>query len=88
MPRHHWTKEDIRIVFATCKTHVDKEDRLQILKIYFPDCSIGALNFQIMRYQKRNDNTLRWIPEQGIFEGYGANGRLHDEVWNERNWKN
>ena len=88
MPRHHWTKEDIRIVFATCKTHADKEDRLQILKIYFPDCSIGALNFQIMRYQKRNDDTLRWIPEQGIFEGYGANGRLHDEVWNECNWKN
>jgi hypothetical protein len=88
MPRHNWTKEDIRIVFTTCKTYADKENRLQILKIYFPDCSIGALNFQIMRYQKRNDDTLRWIPEQGIFEGYGANGRLHDEVWNERNWKN
>ena len=26
-------------------------------------------------------------PEQNIFEGYGANGKLHDEVWNERNWK-
>lgn len=41
-----------------------------------------------MRYQKRNNGTLRWIPEKGIFEGYGSNGRLHDEVWNERNWKN
>jgi hypothetical protein len=42
-----------------------------------------------MRYQKRHDDTLRWeIPEQGIIKGYGANGRLHDEVWNERNWKN
>ncbi len=88
MTRHHWTKEDIRIVFATCKTHTNKDDRLQILRIYFPDCSAGALNFQIMRYQKRNDDKLRWIPELGIFEGYGSNGRLHDEVWNERNWRN
>ena len=46
------------------------------------------VKFQIMRYQKRSDGTLRWIPEQGIFEGYGSNGRLHDVVWNERNWKN
>ena len=25
--------------------------------------------------------------EQGIFEGYGANGTLHDEVWNECDWR-
>ena len=87
MPRHQWTKDDIRIIFATCKANTNKEDRLHILQIYFPNCSIGSLKFQIMRYQKRNDNTLRWIPEEGIFEGYGANGRLHDEVWNERDWK-
>jgi len=49
MTRHHWSKEDIRIVFATCKTHTDKDDRLQILRIYFPDCSVGALNFQIIK---------------------------------------
>jgi hypothetical protein len=87
MTRHQWTKEDIRIVFATCRANTNKKDRLRILQSDFPDCSIGALNFQIMRYQKRNDNTLRWIPEQNIFEGFGSNGRLHDEVWNERNWQ-
>ena len=86
--RHQWTKNDIRKVFKTCQDNVGKKDRLQILQLDFPDCSIGALKFQIIRYQKRNDDTLRWIPEQGIFEGYGANGRLHNEVWNERNWKN
>ncbi len=87
MSKHKWTKDDIRIVFATCKANTNNKDRLHILKSYFPDCSIGALNFQIMRYQKRNDNTLQWIPEQNIFEGFGSNGRLHDEVWNERDWK-
>jgi hypothetical protein len=88
MPKHQWSKDDIRVVFATCKANADTKDRVRILQSYFQDCSIGALKFQIMRYQKRNDDTLKWIPEQGIFEGYGANGRLHDEVWNERNWKN
>jgi len=88
MPRHRWTKDDIRVVFETCKENIDKKDRLRILQSCFPICSVGALKFQIIRYQKRNDDTLRWIPEQGIFEGYGSNGRLHDEVWNERNWKN
>ena len=88
MPRHKWTKDDIRLVFATCKANAGNKDRVQILQSYFPDCTVGAIQFQIIRYQKRNDDTLRWIPEQGIFEGYGANGRLHAEVWNERNWKN
>lgn len=87
MPRHRWTKDDIRFVFTTCKANTNKKERLQILQSCFPDCSIGALKFQIIRYQKRNDNKLKWIPEQGIFEGYGSNGRLHDEVWNERNWR-
>ena len=87
MARHQWTKYDIRLVFSTCKANTNKQDRLLLLKSLFPDCTIGALNFQIMRYQKRNDNTLRWIPELNIFEGYGANGRLHDEVWNERDWR-
>ena len=87
MQRHNWTKDDIRKVFATCKATSNKKERICILQSYFPDCSIGSLKFQIMRYQKRNDDTLRWIPELGIFEGYGANGRLHDEVWNERNWR-
>jgi hypothetical protein len=87
MSRHQWTKNDIRLVFATCKANTNKKERLRILQSLFIDCSIGALNFQIMRYQKRNDNTLRWIPDQNIFEGYGSNGRLHDEVWNERDWK-
>ena len=87
MSRHQWTKDDIRVVFATCKANSSKEDRIKILKSYFSDCSLGAIKFQIMRYQKRNDNTLQWIPEQGIFEGYGANGRLHDEVWGERDWR-
>jgi len=34
-----------------------------------------------MRYQKRNDGTLRWIPEQGIFEGNGMNviGKIKNE---------
>ena len=85
--RHQWTKDDIRKVFATCKANTNKKDRLRILQSYFPDCSTGALTYQIIRYQKRNDNTLRWIPELGIFEGYGANGRLHDEVWGECDWK-
>ena len=88
MSRHQWTKDDIRKVFKTCQDNVDKEDRLKILQLYFPDCSVGSLKFQIMRYQKRNDDTLLWIPEQGIFEGYGSNGRLHDEVWDECNWSN
>lgn len=78
MTRHQWTKNDIRFVFTTCKENSKKEERLRILNAQFPDCSIGALNFQIIRYQKRNDNTLRWIPQLGIFEGYGSNGRLHD----------
>jgi len=88
MPRHQWTKDDIRKVFKTCQDNTNKKDRLRILQLDFPDCSVGALQFQIIRYQKRNDDTLKWIPEQGIFEGYGANGRLHNEVWKERNWKN
>ena len=88
MQRHQWTKDDIRGVFDICQTNADKKDRVRLLQLRFPDCSIGALKFQILRFQKRNDDTLRWIPEQGIFEGYGANGRLHDEVWNERNWTN
>ena len=88
MQRHQWTKDDIRLVFATCKANNSKKDRLRILQSYFQDCSIGALNFQILRYQKRNDNVLRWQPEQGIYEGFGANGKLHDEVWNERDWTN
>jgi hypothetical protein len=88
MPRHQWTKDDIRKVFKTCKEHADTKDRVRILQSDFPDCSVGALKFQIIRYQKRNDDTLSWIPEQGVFDGYGANGRLHDEVWNEYNWRN
>jgi hypothetical protein len=87
MSRHKWTKEDIRTVFNTCQTNTNTRDRLCVLQASFPNCSIGALKFQIIRYQKRNDNTLRWIPEQNVFEGYGANGKLHDEVWNERDWK-
>ncbi len=85
--RHKWTKDDIRIIFATCKANTNKQERLHILQTLFPNCSIGALKFQIICYQKRNDNTLKWIPEQNIFEGYGANGKLHYEVWNERDWK-
>ena len=87
MPRHTWTKSDIRVVFASCKANVNKQDRVRILQSLFPDCTVGSLKFQIIRYQKRNDNTLRWIPEQGIFEGFGANGRLHTEVWAERDWR-
>ena len=87
MTRHKWTKDDIRLVFTTCKANTNTHHRLCVLQSLFPNCSIGALKFQIIRYQKRNDNTLRWVPEQNIFEGYGANGRLHDEVWNERDWK-
>ena len=87
MTRHKWTKEDIRLVFTKCQTTANTHHRLCLLQPLFPDCSIGALKFQIIRYQKRNDNTLKWIPEQNVFEGYGANGRLHDEVWNERDWK-
>jgi hypothetical protein len=84
---HRWTKDDIRIVFATCKANRDKKERLRILQSYFPDCSVGSLYFQVIRYQKRNDNTLRWNLEKGITEGFGSNGRLHDEVWNERDWR-
>lgn len=87
MPRHYWTKEDIRIVFATCRANADKTERLRILRAYFPDCSDGAIGFQIIRYQKRNDNRLRWNPTERVFEGFGSNGKLHDEVWNERDWK-
>jgi hypothetical protein len=87
MARHQWTKEDIRFVYKTCSENPNKEDRLRILLQQFPNCSRGSLGFQIIRYQKRNDNKMRWNPEQNIFEGFGANGRLHDEVWNERNWK-
>lgn len=88
MTRHQWTKDDIRFVFATCKENTDRKERLRIIQSLFPECSRGAISFQIMRYQKRNDNKLRWIPEQNIFEGYGANGKLHDEVWNEQDWRN
>ena len=45
MPRHQWTKNDIRKVFKTCQDNVGKKDRLQILQLDFPDCSIGALKF-------------------------------------------
>ena len=62
MARHRWTKDDIRVVFATCKANTNKKDRVRILQSYFPDCSIGALKFQILRFQKRNDDTLKWIP--------------------------
>lgn len=88
MPRQtFWTKENIRLVFATCKANTNKMDRLRILHTYFPGRTEGSLKYQILRYQKRNDNMLRWIPEEGIFEGYAANGRLHDEVWNEQDWR-
>ena len=86
MPRHQWTKTDIRFVFTTCRENPNKIDRLRILQTYFQNCSKAALEFQIIRYQKRNDNTMRWIPEQNIFEGFGSNGRLHDEIWNECDW--
>lgn len=87
MPRHTWTKDDIRLVFATCKANPNKKVRVCILQSYFPDCTKGALEYQIMRYQKRNDNMLEWIPQLKIFKGYASNGRLHDEVWSERDWK-
>jgi hypothetical protein len=87
MTRHQWTKEDIREVFGTCQDNPNRRDRLRILKSKFPDCTVGSLGYAIIRYQKRNDNTLRWIPEQGIYEGYGANGKLQEEVWNERDWR-
>ena len=85
--KHKWSKTDIRLVFETCKSNGNKQSRLEILKTLFPDCSNGSLHFQIIRYQKRNDNTLRWIPQQNILEGYGSNGRLHDEVWSECDWR-
>ena len=87
MPRHLWSKVHIRVVFAVCQANTAKKDRMRLLHVCFPDCSVGSLQYQIIRYQKRNDGTLRWIPEQGIFEGYGANGRLHNEVWTECDWK-
>jgi hypothetical protein len=87
MSRHTWTKEDIRSLFKTCQENVGKRDRLIKLQIDFPDCTQGSLKYAIDRYQKRNDNRLRWDPVNGIFEGYGSNGKLHDEVWNEKNWK-
>jgi len=85
--RHAWSKEDIRIVFATCRANTDKKERLRILHLYFPDCSKGSLSFQIIRFQKRNDGTRRWDPSNNEFEGFGSNGKLHDEVWNERDWR-
>ena len=30
MPKHQWTKDYIRIIFATCKVNTNKEDRLRI----------------------------------------------------------
>lgn len=66
MQRHQWTKDDIRVVFATCKATTVKKDRIRILQSYFPDCSVGAINFQIIRYQKRNDGTLRWIDRKSV----------------------
>lgn len=87
MTNHKWTKNDIRLVFYTCQQNTKRKERLRILQTYFPDCSQGSLEYQIMRYQKRNDNKLRWIPELGIYEGYGANSKSHDEVWNEQDWK-
>jgi len=47
MPRHQWTKDDIRVVFATCKANNNREDRLSILQSYFLDYSIGLLNFKL-----------------------------------------
>jgi len=84
--KHKWTKDDIRILYATCRANTNNEDRQIILQSYFPDCTVGSIKFAIGRYQKRNDNTLRWIPEQGITEGFASNGKLFEEVWNERNW--
>ena len=26
MPRHQWTKDDIRVVFETCKENADKKE--------------------------------------------------------------
>lgn len=78
MPNHQWTKDNTILVATICKATVDKKDRLRILQSHFPDCSIEDINFQITRYQKRNDdNTIRYISEQGKIRGYRANERLH-----------
>ena len=87
MPRHIWTKDDIRVVFATCKANPNNKERRRILQSLFPDCNKNALSMQIRRYQCRNDGKLRWEPEKGICEGWGANGNKHQEVWLERDWR-
>ena len=53
--RHKWTKEEIIIVFSTCKVNVNNNDRIRILKSYLPTCSVGSIQYQINRYQKRNE---------------------------------
>jgi hypothetical protein len=60
---------------------------MQLLKERFPDKSEGSLGYQIKRYQCRNDNRMRWDPENGIKEGYASNGKLHAEVWEEQDWR-
>jgi hypothetical protein len=87
LTHHKWSKEDIRKVFTTCLSTPNKKDRMSVLRSHFPDCSDGSLGYQIIRYQKRNDNTTHWDPSKNIYEGYGSNGRLHSEVWNEKDWR-
>lgn len=85
--RHRWSHEDIRIVYTVCRETRDLAECKRILHEYFPDCTNGSIAFAILRYKKRNENKMRWNPPLGIYEGYGANGRLFDEVWNEQDWR-
>jgi hypothetical protein len=82
-----WTKEKIRIVFGICQENPKRKDRMRLLKLQFPDRTEGSLKYQIMRYQCRNDNKMAWDPANGVFEGYASDGKLHSEVWEERDWR-
>ena len=86
--KHKWTEEDIRIVYATCRSNPDIKECHIILQRDFPDCSNGSIKFVINRYVKRNNNQLSWSPDKnGIKGGWSTQGKLFDKVWKERDWK-
>jgi len=86
MPRHTWTKDDIRLVFSTCRANPENIVRVRILQSYFPECSKHALNLAIRRYQHRNDEALYWDPVNGG-PGWATNGLKWAAVWLERDWR-
>jgi hypothetical protein len=83
-----WTPAHIVIVYTICQKVSDRKERVRQIKELLPERTESSIDFAcVNRYQKRNDGQLRWIPQEGIFEGFGSNGRKWNEVWNQHDWR-